>query len=166
MYAAQIKVGGFTKVVQVTKVRPADAFTYAIGDVVNESVSAGTVWTFPNCARVTGGSGRIVGANLVFNTAPSVKFMGELWVYHTAPASANDNVAFAPTILEQRNLIGVLSFGLPYVGGANVFYEADLAEKPFVTVGSASLFGILVARNLYIPAASEEITAKLLISQD
>lgn len=154
-----------------SKTRPNDANTYAAGDVINESTSAGTVYTFTGCARAVGGSGIILSATLDDSANQTLKLQAELWLYSASPASTgNDNAAFAPA--DNVNPIAVIPIGVPYVGNAaaagsgNVTLTSGIVNQSFLCAADANLYGVLVARNAYIPINQEVFNIRLLIAQD
>ncbi len=160
-----------SKTVTVTKTRPANTVTYAVGSVVNESTSAGTVWTFASCARTAAAGGIIQAANLIISTAQTLKFDGVLWLFDTAPATVNDNVAWAPTDAEMKTFVAALSFSntgwKSGTGLANGQTELKgLSDSFQCAAASTSLFGVLVANNAYVPTSAEDITIRLRIIQD
>ena len=158
-----------SKVQTLTKTRPADTTTYAAGDVISESTSAGTVWTFP-FARTNGLGGILQDAALVNSTAQTLKMDADLYLFDTAPTSnLNDNVAFAPTDAEMKTLLTVISFlgGNGKVGSGNFSNEmTGLARVLQCASAQSSVFGVLVARNAYVPTSAEDVTIRLKTIQD
>lgn len=153
----------------LTKTRPADVTAYAAGDVISESTSAGTVWTFP-FARANGLGGILQDAALMQSVAQTLKLDADLYLFDTVIASnLNDNAAFAPSDAEMKTLVTVVSFfgSLAKVGSGNVSIEATSASRSMkCAAGTSSLFGVLVARNAYVPTSAEDITLRLKCIQD
>jgi hypothetical protein len=158
-----------TKVQTLTKTRPADTTAYAAGDVISESTSAGTVWTFP-FARSLGLGGILQDAALIQSVAQSTKLDADLYLFDTTIASnLNDNAAFAPSDAEMKTLLTVISFtgSNAKVGSGNVSIEYLNASRSLqCAAASLSLFGVLVARNAYVPTSGEDITLRLRSIQD
>lgn len=158
-----------SKTVTVTKTRPADTTTYAVGDAISESTSAGTVWTFP-WARGAGLGAILQDALLIVSTAQTLKLDALLWLFDTAPATTlNDNVAWTPTDAEMKTLLTVIRFPAfaALVGSGNTVVEQPaLARSLACASGASSLYGVLVAGNAYIPTSAEEITIRLRQIQD
>jgi len=156
--------------VTVTKTRPADTTTYAVDDAVSESTSAGTVWTFANMARNPGEGGMLQGLDLIISTAQSLKFDGELWLFDTAPASGlNDNAAWTPTDAELKTKVCILSFngGSWRTGSGNGSIELPgLAVSYQCAAGSTSLYGVMRAKNAYIPTSAEDFTVRAHVIRD
>ena len=166
-------VGGYTTKVSASKTRPSDTTAYAAGDVLNESTSAGTVFTLDNCARYNAGTGVITGALIQDSANQSTKAQLELWLFSVAPTSDNDNAVFTPTDSELDNLVGVISFPETYVGdatsgaGGNCVYSAGQVNIPFsCAAADDQLYGVVVVRNAYTPVSAEVFRVSLLISQD
>lgn len=158
-----------SKVITVSKTRPADTTTYAAGDVLAESTSAATVWTFPGFARAAGLGGILQGAELIGSTAQALKLDAELWLFDTVPTTQNDNAAWAPTDAELESSLGYIAFATANwkTAGANGLIMVDgLAKSLQCAAAATSLFGVLVARNAYVPTSAEKWTVRLHAIQD
>lgn len=158
-----------SKTITLSKTRPADTTTYAAGDVIAESTSAATVWTFAGAARANGLGGILQAAELVDSAAQTLKLDAELWLFDTAPATQNDNAAWAPSDAEMKASLGYIVFatGTFKVAGANGVSVADALAKSFqCAAATTSIFAILVARNAYVPVSAEELTLRLHVIQD
>lgn len=165
--------GGIVKSVLATYTRPANTTAYASGDVVNNSTSAPTILTFDAVARANGGTGRVVGANLIDGSNQATKGIFELWLFDTTITMDNDNAVFTPTDAELQTLIGVIPFTIPYVGdatsgaGGNAVYVANGFSLPFKCGGGVDdIFGVLVVRNAYTPTSAGTFAVRLLIEQN
>src|SRR5947209_7651632 len=55
-------MGGFSVTPQVSKTRPGNTTSYAVGQVVSEDVATGTAWVFTLCARGNGMTGLLLNA--------------------------------------------------------------------------------------------------------
>jgi hypothetical protein len=167
-----LRTGRWATTVTTNKTRPADTTAYAAGDVVNESTSAGTVWTFAAMGRYNAGTGRIVGARLVSDADVATEGDFELWLFSSSVATVNDNAAWAPTDAEMRNLVGTIAFGsTPKVGSGNVAYQVQegsggLPIRYKCGAGLTDLYGVLVVRNAYSPASGGRLDIYLDIKQD
>jgi len=160
-----------TTLSEVSKTRPADTATYAAGDVVNESTSAGTVWTFNNMARGAGLGGVIQSAILVSSLAPpTLKGEFELYLFDTAPGTQNDNVAWAPSDAEAKKIVAMIPFSLANYRAFGANNGAYMLNALGITYDCSStlttLSGILVARNAYVPGNAEELTIRLFVNPD
>lgn len=158
------------KIITVSKTRPADTTTYAAGDVVNESASAGTIWTFPNFAREEGRGALIQSAVLIDAVTQTLKPEFELYLFDTSIVTQNDNTAWGPTDSDMKTCVGVIEFpaALFKTGGAQNGVISRNGLGLYAVCGSASttLYGIVVARNAYVPTSGEEFTLRLSVVQD
>lgn len=159
-------VGGFTTVITTTMTRPADTNIYAAGDQVSNSTTAPTIITFANAARVSGGTGVIVGATITDSVLGSPLPDLELWLFDTTATPNNDNAAFAPTDGVANTVVAVIHLSATYAGTVNVILDSGALSIPFVTVAGTSLFGMLVVRNSYTPASGEVFSVRLRLLQD
>lgn len=148
--------------------RPADTTTYTAGDVISNSTSAPAVLIFNNALRE--GLGAIQNAYLLDSANQTTLLDSELWLFTTPPAATNDNAAITFTDAELANLVGIISFavaagkvGLPSSGAAGnaVNFQNGLG----IPVRGAGLtdviYGVLVARNAYVPVSAEIFTITL-----
>jgi hypothetical protein len=106
---------------------------------------------------------------LIGSVAATLKPDFELYLFDTTVTMQNDNVAWAPSDAEMETCVGMISFPGGYwrTAGANGIIEMDALSKSFNCGGaSTTLFGILVARNAYVPASGEKFTIRLKIIQD
>lgn len=166
-------VGGYGKRVAISKTRPSNTTTYASGDVVNESDSAGTNFIFDACSRINGGSGVITRAVLADGANQTLKGDFELWVFSTNITADNDNSGFTPTDSDLENLIAVIPLDYKYVGdnasgaSGNCVHDSKQTHIVFVCAGGDdALYGVLVVRNSYIPVSAETFNISLFIAQD
>ena len=167
----QSTVGGVSKQIQVNFTRPSDTTAYASGDVVCNSTSAPVIMTFTNCARVSGGTGILIGGALMSSANVATKLSGELWIFTATVSMDNDNAVFTPTDTEMATLVGVIPFTTWYVGdatsgaGGNAWSDASSISFPY-TCATTSLYGILIARNAYVPVSAEVFTSTLRLLLD
>lgn len=168
-----IVAGGHTVVVSASKTRPNDTTAYTAGDIINDSTSAPTVFTFNNCVRFEGGSGIIGRVIIDDSAAQSTKLSAELWLFDTTYTPDNDNAAITPTDAEMQTVVAVIPISTSYVGdatsgaGGNVLLTSGVVNTPFKCAeGSKALYGMLVARNAYTPVAQEVFNIRIHIYQD
>ncbi len=148
--------------------RPANTTTYTAGDVVGSD--PGAVMTFSNASFGEFDSGiiqqAIVTSSAYVATGPAL----ELWLFDTTVTADTDNAVFTPTDAEMATLVGIISFasadwksGTATAGaGGNMACVADNVSIPFNTKkGTSDLFGVLVARNAYVPVSGEIFTVRL-----
>lgn len=147
--------------------RPADTTTYAVGDVVADSTSAATILTFTGMAREAGGGGVLQNAVMIDSIAATVKAYFELVLLDTAPTMQNDNAAWAPSDAELRKVVAVIAFdgtaANAFKSTSNGGFVASAAQSLSYkcAAGSTSLYGIVVARNAYVPASAEVFDFRL-----
>lgn len=164
--------GGYLTTVQVSKTRPSDTTAYASGDTISESTSVATVWTFASCARFTGGSGIIAKATIADGAYVAATLQAELWLFNATVTADQDNAVFTPTDAELLTLQAVIPINIAYVGdatagvGGNVQLTSGTVNMPFKCNADASLYGVLVARNAYVPVSAETFGVTLFIYQD
>ena len=167
------ELGGKTVIVNGSFTRPSDTNVYAANDVICNSTSAPVIITFSGCARVSLGSGEIQSCVLTDSGNETLKLEGDLFIFDTTVTMDNDNAAFTPTDAEMATCLGVITFSAssPKSGtagtGGNCQYPDSITKAiPFVCLTSTNLYGILVARNAYVPISAEVFTFRLGILQN
>jgi hypothetical protein len=145
-----------------------DTAVYADGDRL------GAVGTFTSAARSTGGSGTIVGATMVDDAASN--FDIELWVFKVSPTMANaDNGVFDITDANIATAIWVCTIDFLAANSKLVSTTNRVCpgtwlngppSVPYVTSGSANLFGIMKARGAYDAAATDDLVVTLTVIRD
>lgn len=158
-------IHGRVRRITQAKTRPGNTTAYAVGDVINESASAGTNITFTNAGQKNSrGGGVITQVVLADSASPDTLLSAELWLFTTAPTADNDNAAFSPTDAEVLNVISVIPLGNSFVGAAsaNTVFTSGYVHIPFVCdVNDTNIYGVLVARNAYTPIDAEVFTISL-----
>lgn len=159
-----------TVVVEQSFTRPADTTTYAPGDAVNNSTSAPTIMTFANSARETGGGMVLSNVLLIMSTAATLVGDFDLMLFESSITMSNDNAAFSPSDADAKKLLAIVPLRGAVDGvklGLNVVFDTGpIARSLKCAAGTASIFGVLVARNAYVPTSAEEFTVRLLLIQD
>lgn len=155
------------------KTRPADTTPYTAGDVINESTSAGTGWVFADVVRTPGGTGTIKRVYITDSAYVATNLSAELFLFSAVVGVDNDNAAFTPTDAEMGTLLAVVPVSAARPGditagaGGNSLIESADVNIPFnCAAGVSTLYGVLVARNGYVPVASEIFTIRVIIQQD
>jgi hypothetical protein len=155
------------------KTRPADTTAYAAGDVINESTSAGTGWVFADSVTTPGGTGVIKRVYINDSAYVATNLSAELFLFDTVVGVDNDNAAFTPTDAEMLTCVAVVpvSTGRPGditagAGGNSLLESADVNIPFKCASGSTTLYGVLVARNAYVPVSGEIFTIRVIIQQD
>ena len=162
----------FTITTSIT--RPADTNAYAAGDQVANSTSAPTVLTFTGAARYPGWGGKITKAEVLSSAYVAIAPDLELWVLTATATPNNDNAAFAPTDAVAATAIARIPVSIAFVGaptagaGGNQWLESDLGvQYPYqCAADSQSLYGLLIARNAYVPVSGEIFTVRITCDRD
>lgn len=156
--------------VKLEKTRPADATPYAAKDVICESDSAGTVWTFASVARANGGSGTIVGVRLMTDQKTNVAAY-RVHFFRTAPTAINDNSPYLLLYANAANRIG--SIDIPNLAtedatnstGAEGLNTFD--RLPFVCdAGADDLFAMVETLTIFTPATGQKYTVEVVVERD
>lgn len=155
------------------KTRPNDTTTYTIGDVINESDSSGTGWVFDTAVRTPGGSGSIKRVYINDSAYVATNLSAELFLFDTVVGVDNDNATFTPSDAEMLTCVAVIPVSTARPGtitagaGGNSLLESAAVDIPFKCAAtSQTLYGVLVAKNAYVPVAQEIFTIRLIIQQD
>jgi hypothetical protein len=145
--------------------RPADTTAYAIGDLVANSVTAGSVvpltFTLGNSFGVA--SFRLTRARLskTGTTATNANF--RLHLYQSAPVPANgDNGAWSTS--QGANWLGNIDITsmLAFTDGCCGTGSAAAGSEMFIrTASGGTVFGLLEAKAAYTPASGEVFTVTL-----
>lgn len=149
--------------------RPADTTAYAAGDLVANSVTAGSVVPLAIAvARANGGTGRLIRARVAKSGTSLTAASFRVHLYRTAPTVANgDNGAWLTTIagylgafdvtMDRAFSDGAMGIGAPLTG-AVISFVAD--------AGVTALYALIEARAAYTPVSGETFTVTLEADQD
>lgn len=164
---AKTTVNGLCHTTSATVTRPADTNAYTAGDVVCNSTSAPVVMTFSDAFKFnhTVLQHAVITSSANVATKPDL----ELWLFDTTITMDNDNAAFTPTDAEMLTLVAVVPFltadfkvGDATSGaGGNSVCESKNLGIPINPAASDDLYGVLVARNAYVPVSGEVFTVRL-----
>jgi len=157
MSVPHIIVGESMVIPSATFNRPADTTAYAVGDLVANSTTAGSVvpmsWALPTNA------GEVLQARIKRNdTSANTQYL-RLHIYTSSPTVANgDNAAWSTTIAA---LVGSIDVnierqGTDYCEGFGVPIHGYIAYS-----GTTTLYGLLEARNAYTPTSGETFIVEL-----
>jgi hypothetical protein len=163
-----------TQAASSTITRPADTTAYASGDLVANSVTAGSVTNlqFTTLARVSGGSGVIVGAQIQKSTNSTTNAAFRLHLFNTAPTytSAGDNSAMTTVVVASaKGYLGYIDISA-MVGFSDVAWGSGAPDNsrggiPYVATAQI-IYGLLEARGAYTPGNAEVFTITLDALQD
>ncbi len=164
---------GRQKTISVTKAL-ASATAYNAGDVLSQSASAGTVWTFSAIARQNGASGYITKAHAICETT-AVTPQLVLFLFTAAPTSTlNDHAANAAlTHADLANYVGKIDFPAMETIGTGGDSEAVTTPSTtgnlplaFTCAATADdLYGILVTRGAFTNTATNDMIIRLTCEQ-
>jgi hypothetical protein len=163
-----------TQAASSTITRPADTTAYASGDLVANSVTAGSVTNlqFTTLARISGGSGVIVGAQIQKSTNSTTNAAFRLHLFNTAPTytSAGDNSAMTTVVVASaKGYLGYIDISA-MVGFSDVAWGSGAPDNsrggiPYVATAQI-IYGLLEARGAYTPGNAEVFTITLDALQD
>jgi hypothetical protein len=144
-----------------TAVPTTAAGTYAAGDVI------GTLMTITSAARFSGGSGVI--ENIVINDKANVATNIDLVLFSANPSNSTftDNAAYTVNVADWDKVMAAANIdnSFPAAGNRSLQY-CPPAGIPFVAVGSADIYAVLVARTSIVLASATDIKLALTIRQD
>lgn len=124
---------------------------------------------FSACARENGDGGLISQVTIIDSVQAATPLTGELWLFTATLTPAEDNAAFAPTDAQSLTCVGVIPFTTAgYLGSSNVVVHiTNFGGLVFQCAeNSTNLYGVLVARNAYAPAALETFQVRLHIMRE
>lgn len=150
--------------------RPNDTTQYAAGDVLSDSTSAPTVLTFKGAIR--DGNSTLKAAICVDSVPAGTKPDLELWLFHTTVTPVNDNDAFTITDAEALTLVAIVPFAVADFKASALNCACQKTGLDIPLRGAVDskagrtqdLYGIVVARNTYTPAALEVFQFTLLMA--
>ncbi len=168
--AATENVLGFTTAKLIASsgefTRPADTTAYASGDCVSSSTSAPAVQALTNCARVSGGSGWIVGMELSKSTLSSTAVSFRVHLFNTSKTPTNDNSALVLAYTDKEEYLGYADFQVVGNSAFTASFGFDNSSKiPFVSSGT-SLWWVLEVRGSYTPGNAETFYLKAKVLQN
>lgn len=133
--------------------RPADATAYAVGDLIANSTTAGSV--VPLTFASAGATGTITG--VVVNKSGSAVAQVRVHFMKTAHAVTNgDNGGIVFTAIDLDNYLGSMDVNLSDLAGGGVMGEAYGAIDYATAAGS--IYAFLEALSAFTPASAETLT--------
>ena len=150
--------------------RPSDTTAYASGDLVANSVTAGSVDAVSIAvARASGGTGSIRRALLRKSGTGITNSIFRIHLYEADPSTVTngDNGAWSTSgvadylgaidvVIDRAFTDGAAGEGVPLAGG----------EINFDLTGTANVYALLEARGAYTPASAEVFTIELEVLQN
>lgn len=166
---ASLPVGGALPVVAIEAVvassfvRPADTTAYAVGDLVANHVTAGSVVPLAFAAlRNATVTARLTRLRLAKSTAGLANASFRLHLYSVAPVPANgDNGALLTPLAGYIGAVDVV-IDRGFSDGASGAAVASL----LLSGATATIHGLIEARAAYVPGAGETFTASLELTQN
>lgn len=171
-----VKTGGntVTQAASSTITRPANATPYASGQLVANSVTAGSVnnLQFTTLARVSGGSGVIVGASIQKSTTSVTNAAFRLHLFNTAPTyvTAGDGSNISTVVVASgKGYLGYVDI-TTMVAFSDVAWGTGAPDNtrgsiPYVATAQ-TIFALVEARGAYTPGSAEVFTIALDALQD
>lgn len=147
--------------------RPADTTAYAVGDLVANSTTAGSVvplsWT---AARTSGGNFFVRRARLYTSSTSITNSNFRLHLYTSSPVPVNgDNAAWSTPV---SGWVGALDITVNEAfsdGAAGVGVPNNGSEIGVALSSGTTLYGLVEARAAYTPTSAEVITVALEVYQ-
>jgi len=159
--------------VSVTKeIQDAASAAYAAEKVISENSSGGTSWLFSAVAKVNGGTGYIVKAQVISETTDITPRL-TLYLFNATPNSELDDLA-ANTALLHADLalyVGKIDFpAMENLGGDSeaIASPGTYGNLPLAfqcATAADDLYGILVSRDTFTQVAAKDMTVNLTIEQ-
>lgn len=149
-----------------SKTRPNDTNAYAALDVIAESTTVGTTWTFSSIGPSGGGKIVIDAITLRIDVSAIPSGMGSfrLHLYSSDPTAINDNAAFDLPSGDRAKYLGFVETPTPYDLGSTLWSATEDMSFPVrkqVTLASSTLYGILQTVAAFTPTASAVKTITL-----
>jgi hypothetical protein len=150
---------GFAGTATTTITRPADTTAYTANDAFADSASSPTSggFTLTGMCRISGGSGVLTDATLVYST--SVAVSGVVYLYDSAPTAQNDNAAWSVSDADQLKLVGTITFNTVADGANAIDHEKNL-NIGYTCSGATTLRYMVKITTGYTPAASDTLTLR------
>lgn len=160
------QVGGLTIRPSTSFVRPADTTAYAVGDLVANSTTAGSVTPMTFAVGRDADSGGMIRRIRLRKTGTGItNALFRLHLYSASPTPSNgDNGAWLTN--QAANYIGAVDVVVDRAftdGAAGNGVPVSGAEINFT---SQTIYGLLEARGTYTPASGETFTVSLEVLQN
>lgn len=161
------QVGGKLVVASANFTRPANTDPYASGDIVANSVTAGSVTPMSfSVARVSGGSGMVRRARLRKTDTSTTNAAFRLHLYSGSPGASNgDGAAWLTSLSGYMGSIDITADKVFTANAAGQGVPGVGVEMSFVATALV-IYGLLEARAAYTPASAEVFTLELEVIQN
>ena len=143
-----------------SKTRPADTTAYSVNDVVSNSTSAGTVWSF---AGFPGSGGYLVKARVASNLVTGMTPRLRLYLFNAAPTGVlNDNAANTePVYADESWKVGLIDFDAMDNSMAGADSSESQRDDLRLEFSGHTLSGVLVTLDAFTPASEQKFTITL-----
>jgi hypothetical protein len=167
--------GGITRIAASTITRPSDTTAYAVGDLVANSTTSGSVTPFTlAAARITDGSFIIRRVRLRKSSTTLTNAQFRVHLFNASPTvSVGDNEAFnSAGALSTTGTAAYLGYtditiDVGFSDGSNGFSGSTFLDTQVkLSGGNANMYALLEARAAYTPTSAETITVTVEILQD
>lgn len=164
------EVGGNLISIATEFTRPADTTAYAANDVVSDSISATTMQPLANAARVSGGSGYIVGIRATTDKKSIVPRVRVHFFNTNGATLAADNVAWKEVYADASKRVG--SWDMPAMStgadttNSDMSRSLDLAVRIPYTCAATSLYYVLETLDAFTPASGEKLTVTIYVDRN
>ena len=163
-HAEVVAASGFAANPSASFTRPADTTAYAIGDLIANSTTAGSVVPMQfTVAREAAGSCMIRRVKISTSNVGGLNAIKRLHLFSAAPVPVNgDNGAFSST--GTASYLGAFEITLDraFTDGACGFGGVVSSPDPVIKLASGQIiYGLLEARSANTPASGSTITVTL-----
>ena len=150
--------------------RPSDTSPYSIGDVVSDSTSATTMQAIANAARVSGGSGEIMGIRLSTDKK-SITPRIRVHFFSTNGATLSaDNAAWQDKYADISKRIAY--YDMPAMTTPTDTSNSDMSRSVDMTMqipyicAATSLYFVLEALDAFAPASGQKFTLTVFLKRN
>lgn len=164
------EVGGNLPSVATEFTRPADTAAYTAGDVWSDNTTTTTMQALAGAARVSGGSGYIVGARISTDKRNSTQRI-RVHIFNTTGATlAADNAAYKEVYADTSKR--VFYFDMPAMTTATDTTNSDMSRTVDTTLripytcAATSLYFVFEALDAFTPASGQKATLTLYLDRN
>lgn len=156
--------------ISVEFTRPSDTNAYAIGDVVSDSTSATTMQAIANAARVSGGSGEIMGIRLSTDKK-SINPRIRVHFYSTNGATVSaDNANWQDKYADVGKRIAYYDMPAMTTGAdtsnSDMSRSVDMTMQIPYVCAATSLYFVLETLDAFTPASGEKFTLTVFLKRN
>lgn len=164
------EVAGNLAMVSTEFTRPNDTTPYGANDVVSDSTSATTMQALANAARVSGGSGYIVGIRVSTDKKSIVPRL-RVHFYNTNGATLSvDNANWQDKYADAAKRVGFWDMPAMTTGAdttnSDMSRTLDFTMRIPYTCAATSLYYVLEALDAFTPAAQEKFTVTVFVDRN